>query len=131
MISLCQKGKKTGGSWSSFGNKVMTDHSISKNSGYLRQFWTHYYHQKILYNGEFSLWYVHLLLVSNSTHTTAVKVTGAFNYWPTKCLHVRFFLGTSETSKEDVLSKTPTLQKLKKTDCTWACISKLFSVLHA
>ena len=69
----------------------MTDHSISKNSGYLRQFWTHYYHQKILYNGEFNLWYVHLLLVSNSTHTTAVKVTGAFNYWPTKCLHVRFF----------------------------------------
>ena len=81
--------------------------------------------------GDFNLWYVHLLLVSNSTHTTAVKVTGAFNYWPTKCLHVRFFLGTSETSKEHVLSRTPTLQKLKQTDCTWACISKLFSVLRA
>lgn len=56
---------------------------------------------------------MHLLLESNCIHTTAVKATDAFNYWPTECLHVWLFHGTPETSKEHIPSRTPTLKKLK------------------
>lgn len=56
-----------------------------------------------------------------------VKAIDAFNYWSTECLHVWLFLGTPETSKEHVLSGTPTLHILK----LHRHLENLFSLLHA
>ena len=58
-----------------------------------------------------------------------VKAIDAFNYWSTECLHVWLFLGTPETSKEHVLSGTPTLHRLKLHRLyTGISITSIFSV---